>query len=380
MTLRRALSLAALAGAVVALAPAPRAHALSVVVVPLDAEGTRAFEAARLASGVISSALRDLPELRVMESRAVSAELGVSLVEQVQLCRREVLCLVQIGDAVSADRMLLGELSEADGKRLLKLYVVDVTKAAMIDTLTWTVGTDDRMLEDAVRAATRQLFGQPDARMVLQILPRDAQLELFGERVNLRYWEEIPFWSGVYYGRVSAKGHEARDVRIVLAPGGPSNVVIELVPDLLYVDPDARSRKRESDGRFMVVSAEDAAAQAAAAQAAADRPSPLANPWAWGLVALGAGASAVGGLVVVGAQSDYNALSAEPRFLRGETTTAVEAIAAREDARDSFGLGSKVMVGGIVVGVAGLVWMLVDAAIDSGAPAVPATSSASGGR
>ena len=97
-------------------------------------------------------------------------------------------------------------------------------------------------------------------------------------------------------------------------------------------------------------------------------------------MALGAGASAVGGLVVVGAQSDYNALSAEPRFLRGETTTAVEAIAAREDARDSFGLGSKVMVGGIVVGVAGLVWMLVDAAIDSGAPAVPATSSASGGR
>jgi hypothetical protein len=376
MSVRGARSFVAWLFAVGALAPAPLAHALSVVVVPLDAEGTRAFEAARLASGARSSALRELPELRVMESRAVSAELGVSLVEQVHLCRREVLCLVQIGDAVSADRMLLGELSEVGGQRLLKLYVVEVTKAAMIDTLTWTVSNDDAVLEDAVRAAMRQLFGQPDARIVLQILPRDAQLELFGERVNLRYWEEIPFWSGVYYGRVSAKGHEARDVRIVLAPGGPSNVVIELVPDLLYVDPDARSRKRDTDGKFMVVSAADAAAQAAAA-AAVDRPSPLANPWAWGLVALGAGASAVGGAVVVGAQSDYNALSVEPRFLRGETTTAIEAIAAREDARDSFSLGSKVMVGGIVVGVAGLVWMLVDAAIDSGAPVAPASS---GGR
>lgn len=376
MSVRGAWSLVAWLCAAGALAPAPLAHALSVVVVPLDAEGTRAFEAARLASGAMSSALRELPELRVMESRAVSAELGVSLVEQVHLCRREVLCLVQIGDAVSADRMLLGELSEVGGQRLLKLYVVDVTKAAMIDTLTWTVSNDDAVLEDAVRAAMRQLFGQPDARIVLQILPRDAQLELFGERVNLRYWEEIPFWSGVYYGRVSAKGHEARDVRIVLAPGGPSNVVIELVPDLLYVDPDARSRKRDTDGKFMVVSADDAAAQAAAA-AAVGRPSPLANPWAWGLVALGAGASAVGGAVVVGAQSDYNALSVEPRFLRGETTTAIEAIAAREDARDSFSLGSKVMVGGIVVGVAGLVWMLVDAAIDSGAPVASASS---GGR
>lgn len=373
MSVRRALWSVALLCASVALAPG--AHALSVVVVPLDAEGTRAFEAARVASGVMSTTLRELPELRVMESRAVSAELGVNLVEQVQLCRREVLCLVQIGDAVSADRMLLGEVSENEGKRLLKLYVVDVTKAAMVDTLTWTVSTDDRMLEDAVRAAMRQLFGKPDARIVLQILPRDAQLELFGERVNLRYWEEIPFWSGVYYGRVSAKGHEARDVRIVLSPGGPTNVVIELVPDLLYVDPDARSRKRETDGKFMVVSADDAAAQAAAAVA---RPSPLANPWAWGLIALGAGASAVGGVVVVGAQSDYNALSAEPRFLRGETTTAVEAVSARQDARDSFGMGSTIMVGGIVVGVAGVVWMLVDAAIASGPPA--AAGAQGGGR
>ncbi len=358
---------------ILALAVAPAAaSAMGVVVVPLDASGTSAFEASRVASRSMLLALRDLPGVRVMESQAVSVELGVNLIEQVQLCRREVLCLVQIGEAVSADRMLLGELSEKAGVRSIKLYVVDVTKAAMVDTLTWTVGADDRTLEDAVTVAMRQLFASPDARVVFEIMPKDAQLELYGERANLKFWEEIPFWSGVYHARLTRKGHDPREVRIVLPRGGPTRVVLELEMDPLFFDPTSKNKKPPTErqpAKFAVVPV-DADGNALPPQPPG--PSPFANLWAWGLVAAGGAASAVGGLVMVGAQSDYNALSIEPRYLRGTTTAAADAIADREDARSRFGLGSKVLIGGVVVGVGGLVWMLVDAASRDEAPSVAA--------
>lgn len=351
-----------------ALAAAPgAASALGVVVLPLDSSGTSAYEASRVATRAMLLALRDLPDVRVMESQAVSADLGVNLIEQVQLCRREVLCLVQIGDAVSADRMLLGELSDKGGVRSIKLYVVDVTKAAMVDTLTWTVGSDDRTLEDAVTVAMRQLFASPDARVVFEILPKDAELELYGERANLKFWEEIPFWSGVYHAKLTKKGHDPREVRIVLPRGGPTRVVIELEMDPLFFDPTSKNKPpaERTPGKFAVVPV-DADGNALPPKPAG--PSPFANLWAWGLVAAGGAASAVGGLVMVGAQSDYNTLSAEPRYLRGTTTSAADAIADRDDARSRFGLGSKVLIGGVVVGVGGLVWMLIDAASRDEAP------------
>lgn len=341
------------------------AFGLGVVVLPLDASGTTAYEASRTASRAMLLTLRDLPEVKVMESQAVSAELGVNLVEQVQLCRREVLCLVQIGDAVSADRLLLGELTEKNGTRSVKLFVVDVTKAAMVDTMTWTVSADDRVLEDAMNVAMRQLFASPDARVVFEVLPKDAQLELYGERANLRFWEEIPFWSGVYHARLTKKGFDPREVRIVLPRGGPTRIVIELEQDPLFFDPTAKKKPPERAGKFAVVPVDG---DPNPARPQVEVPSPFANLWAWGLVAAGGAAAAVGGLVMVGAQSDYNALSVEPRYLRGTTTSAIDAIAEREDARSGFGVGSKVMVGGIIVGVGGLVWMLVDAASRDSAP------------
>lgn len=342
------------------------AHGLGVVVLPLDASGTSAFEASRLGLRSMLLSLRDIPEVKVMESQAVSRELGVNLVEQVQLCRREVLCLVQIGEAVSAERMLLGELIDKAGARTVKLYVVDVTKAAMVDTLTLSVGSDDRVLENALVVAMRQLFALPDARVVFEVTPKDAQLEFYGERADVRYWEEIPFWAGTYVAKATRAGYEGQEVRIVLPRGGPTRVVIDLVPDLLYVDPTGGRRKPDATdpkrGKFAVVPVDGDGSGPGPSGPRVEEPSAFANLWAWGLVAAGGAAATVGGLVMVGAQSDYNDLSAEPRYLRGTTTSALDAIADREDARSRFGLGSKVLIGGVVVGVGGLVWMLVDKA------------------
>jgi len=348
-----------------------QAQALQVVAMPLDAVGSTLFDAAKSASRAMIASMRELPEVTVVESQAISAELGINLVDQVQQCRRDTLCLVQIGEAVSADRLLLGELAEkSNGERILKLYVVDVTKAAMVDTITWTLPTAQGALEDALAAAMRQLFARPDARVIFEVLPKDAEISVYGERADFKLWEEIPFWSGVYLMRVERKGHDPREVRITLPRGGPTRVVLELEQDPLWFDPEAKKRTsgQTKPGKFAVVAVDAESSVVPKKSRGALGPSPFANWVAWSIVGVGGIASVSGGLVMTGAQADYNTLSAQPRFLDGTTASAGDASAAREDARSRFGLGSKLLIGGVGVAIGGLAWMLVDAALDKEVP------------
>ena len=352
-----------------AMLAASRAEAGRVVLFPLDAKEVPPDAPREAAQGILRG-LTDVDGVQLIESDRVSREFGFDLARQAQECNQDVLCLVQIGQVVEADRLLLGHVKrDPGGGRELRLFVVDVARATLADSLRWDVPARDGALGEASEAAVRQLLTPPDARIVLEITPKDADLLLYGQRVGRKpYGEEMPYWSGIYYGRAQGEGHEPRELRIRIPPGGPTRVAVTLEPDPLWV----RSKAKAEAGRRLGsgVSAEVAGALGPVEEGR----SAFANPIAWALVGVGIGASVTGGLVMAGAQDDYNAASAELRYTVDQTSPWAEALAVRRDARSQYTLGSEVMLAGVGVGIGGLAWMLIDAALSSGGPPAPVGS------
>jgi hypothetical protein len=324
-----------------------------IVFVPLEAQGV-SWEAARSASDQLVSVLRRIDGITVLSTKELVTEIGVDLETQAQACRRELFCLVQIGEAAGARRIVVGDL--ARGKSdvdTLKLQLIDVDKSAVIETLAWKIPARSGALEDALPAAARQLVSKPDAKVVFAIDPRGAELRIYGERVDLPQGEVVPFWSGVYYAEVSKKGFESQQLRIIVPKGGPTRIDVKLEGDPLYVHTERQA------GPPITASAE-------AVPKAVERPSPFANWVAWGIVAAGAAAGAAGGLIMSGAQSDYNAVSGEARYTEDATLDAGTARQIREDARSKHGTGSIVLAAGAIVAAGGIAWMVIDAMISGG--------------
>ncbi len=67
-----------------------------------------------------------------------------------------------------------------------------------------------------------------------------------------------------------------------------------------------------------------------------------------------------GGVMVASAQSDYDALSGEVRFVPS-TTSAVEATAQRDDAQGQSTAGQVLVWSGLGLAVVGVIWGLVEA-------------------
>lgn len=334
-----------------------------VLIVPLEAEGAT-WTVAQGATERIVAAARSLPGIEVVSPERINRQLGVNLALQARSCAKEIFCLVQIGEAVSAQRMLTGELErKGDEANILRLNAVDIERAQMIETLRWSVPVRSGALEDAISAAVRRLLIPPDARVIFDVDPPDAKLELYGESIRYESTKETPFWAGVYFGRVTAPGFEPRDIRFSVPSGGPTRIPIELEPDPLYVGLRPRARSKSSQG----ASSESSSGLAGSAPVETPSgPSALANWYAWSLLGAGATASVVGGVIMSGGQADYNRYSAEPRYL-GDGHTADEAASARAGARSQVSAGSTVMVIGIGVAAGGLVWMLIDAIISDSA-------------
>jgi hypothetical protein len=344
------------------------AAAKQVAVIPLEAQGT-SYEAARSATQQIVSALSTLPGVKAISPEA-ALQLGLDLGEQARSCRKEIFCLVQVGEAVGADHVLVGDLARTErGAEVLRLLLIDVVKAAMVDSLRWVLPERSNALADAIPTALRNLIAHPDARLILEITPPDAELRLYGEPADQPFGKDVPFWSGTYYADVRREGYEPREVRIQIPKGGPTRVVVALVPDPLFVAPRAQKRidpPKEEPRPPTQVPGEIIPPPVDHTPAG---PSPFANVYAWGLVGAGGAAGVIGALLMSGAQSDYNALSGQTRF-SGETDDAATAQQTRDSASSRFGLGSVLAVAGVGAGLAGVGWMLFELASGGPSPMV----------
>ncbi|MCK6545969.1 hypothetical protein L6R52_08875 [Myxococcota bacterium] len=351
------------------------ARAAAVVVFPLDGRGV-AERTAGDATARLKATLRALRSVEVIETAAVEKRLGVHLTEQARACEYDVFCLVEVGEILGSERMIIGHVrkpprAESPDELELKLFVLDVAKASVADVLLWRVPSAGAALDDAVDAATRRLFSAPNAKLAFELSPANAEVTFYGDPVPRTLKGPLDYWSGVYHARIAADGFQPVTQRIVVEPGGPTTVKIELAPDLLWVakpkdtkraNPFAQPSRREGSG----VSAEEAGALPVATDD--DGSGGFANPIGWGLAGAGIAATVAGVIVSASAQSDYNSLSKQERYLPGVTLSAAQAIATRDDARSRYTIGSVVALSGGAIAASGLLWMIVDSATHGGKP------------
>jgi hypothetical protein len=347
-----------------------------VIVFPLDARGV-AVDTAERATEELKKTLSAIPRIEVIDTKDVEKRLGVHLTEQARACEYDVFCLVEVGEILQSDQMIIGHVKRgprdsADSDLELKLFVLDVAKAVVIDTLLWRVpGRAERGLEDAVAAATRKLFSEPNAELVLEILPPKAEIYAFGEALPKAKNGVVAIWPGTYHVVVRADGFQPLETKIVVSASGRTTAKLELQPDLLYVEksktktvsPFDKTSRREGSGVSALEVPTDVDVDT--------RPSAFANPFAWSATGVGLGLAVVGVVLASGAQNDYNALSGDERYLI-TTPSSGTASAVRQDAISGFRTGSIVAGAGAVVAVGGLVWMLIDATISDRAPSAVA--------
>ena len=348
----------------------------SVIVFPLDSRGVAHDTAAHGTQNVLA-ALRDVKGLEVVDPKAVAKRIGVDLTEQAKKCEYDVFCLVEVGEILEGDQVLIGHLrqeGEGASRHLeLKLIVLDVLKASITDVLIWNVSAEDRSaLGDAARTAGRRLFASSDVNVEWRIEPPDAKVTIYGDPLRLPPpGESVPFWSGVYHARLEAPGYHPLEKRIVVPqkPGGVVTVDITMEQDPLYV----RERKSQPDvNPFDQASRREGSGISAKVVGAVPtddgESSAFANPIAWAGVGGGVGAIVVGAIVMSGAQSRYNAVAEQPRFTPGETASAAIAESQREEEQSTYRTGSAVAFIGAAVALGGLGWMLVDHLLTSDAP------------
>lgn len=353
-----------------------------VVVFPLDARAV-SEASAKAATDRVVATLRGIPDLKVIEPKSVEQKLGVNLTDQARACDYDVFCLVEVGEILQVERMLIGHVRRPEGKDVggleLKLIVLDVAKAVIGEVLIWRL-PDNAIAgwQDAVEAASRRLFSPPDALVDLSLDPGNARLSFYGEPVQVpAAGQPLRFWSGTYYATLQSPGYHSLEVKVVIPANTRTRVPLSLEPDPLYVPPDrqpkdkttqpfARTSRREGSG----VSAQDVAVKAPEAEDPVT--AALSNPIPWVVAGGGAGLVVLGSVVMSGAQGNYNELSGQARYAPGMTATVDVAARAREDARSSYTLGSVLAFAGVAAVLGAGTWMVLSATLSDEAP--PATA------
>lgn len=346
------------------------AAAAAVVVIPLEPRNVPPTQAAE-ATEVIRTVIRGTPKLELVETEAVERRLGVDLAQQARSCEYDTFCLVEVGEILGSQRMLVGHIQRTGkgdaGPVELKLFVLDVEKSTVVEVLVWRISGAPGSVDAAVRAAAMRLFAAPDATVVLDVSPASADVELYGERLNRPKGRSFPFWSGVYEVQVAGEGLRPKGTRFEVRPSEEAHLQVELEPDLEASQrPRGRSRaqpfKQSSrrEGGSGVTSEEVGAVPEGTAPPV---PSAFLNPVAWTLTGVGAVAAVIGAGIAGSAQGDYDSLSGQLRFVPGMTVAATDAAQMREADRSRFLVGSRIGVAGAVIAASGLAWMLVDAAL-----------------
>lgn len=353
-----------------------------VVLFPLDARGV-ALDTAEHATALVKKTLLSIPKTEVIETKDVEKKLGVHLTEQARACEYDVFCLVEVGEILQSDLMVIGHVKRGarepiDGELELKMFVLDVAKAVVIDTLVWKIpGGKDHALDDAVDAATRKLFSPASVAITFEVSPKNVEIVAYGDPWPKPKNGVLNFWPGTYHTVIRAEGYQAVEQKIIVPQGFEKwTLRLELQPDLLYtgkpkskeVTPFDKASRREGSG----VSALDVPTDVNRNTGS----SPFLNPIAWGLTGTGVAGVVIGFFVARSAQGEYNDYAKEDRFLI-TTPSASTAKMVRDSAESRYTNGAIIAGAGAILAVGGVAWMLVESAVGDKPPPQVA---ASGGR
>ncbi len=377
MPVPRRHHLCAVFALLLSLALSPTASAARVVVFGLAPRG---IDAATVKQGTDSmlQTLRGLSGVQVIDPKTGKARLGVDLVEQARACEYDVFCLVEVGELLEGQQILIGHLSRlaptdshADEGLELKLMVLDIAKATTTEVLLWRVpDLDPQALRDATRAATRRLFAPRDLQVQFNLTPENAKLRLYGEPLGVVSGQPMPYWSGHYHATMTADGYHPQQIPLKLEPQqGVLQVGIELKEDPLWVAGKAGSaRPFERTSRSMGSGASAQTVGAVVTQPEAEYA--YQGPLPWVAAGTGLALSVLGGVLMQRAQGSYNSRAEERRYTPTVTVTADVAMRDRDRAASAYRAGSGVMFAGMAVVVGAGLWMIIDAALSKPAAEV----------
>jgi len=283
--------------------------------------------------------------------------MGDDLDARTAACGGDVAGLADLGRRVGADRVLFGRLArDRGGDWWLRLAAVDTQTSALSRVATWRLPSGAGTEVAARQAAW--VAAPASARLRVELVPPDAEVLIHGEPTGWKHGAVVSIPPGLHPFEVRAPGHAQATLTVEATAGETSRLRAVLDLDPLYV-PAAGPRLPEvfstdppniAPGRTLPKTLVEA------------EPGPARSPWPrvlrWAGVALSAGAAATGVALMVDAQSGYDAQAGDVRF-DASTTSAREAVTARDTADDQMIAGNVLLWSGLGLAVAGTVWALV---------------------
>ena len=186
------LTIALVVAVVAALAPGahhaqanPKSTPSTVALAPLSTLGSQKARALRRLEGVVEKALATVEGTRLIAAKDVVARVRKSGSSRLRACDGDVACLADLGQLVSADQIVYGEVGGLGKAQVIYLKVVDVKTRRELRSTTLEVGQDSSSANTGGESATRLLAPERYmGQLVTEVDTAGAKIFIDGELVG----------------------------------------------------------------------------------------------------------------------------------------------------------------------------------------------------
>lgn len=312
----------------------------SVLVYPVEFVDIAAYpETAQLVEKTVTQGGRTLANI----------DESINLTEYRDRCADENLCLVQIGQLVDAESVIVVKVRRGvSGTDSLNLRVIETLSGKVLKQIAWDVEPGFRAFRRALVAGLKQLLYAPDASIVFEVVPKKTTVRLYGKVVKpVESEQPVPLWSGDYFLTAEAPGYETTTRWLTVESGTFQRESIRLKPNSALI-------AEQSSGYIPRVD-----------NSRKSKP-PAMNPWskwmAWGLFAGGAMSLGGGSLYMYSANQSFLELSEQSRNFTNndQLLSAQEATLLGNELSGDYDDGRYIAIAGGVALLASTLWLLID--------------------
>ncbi|MEE2904550.1 MAG: hypothetical protein VYC39_19625 [Myxococcota bacterium] len=276
-------------------------------------------------------------------------EQSINLTEYRDRCAGEDLCLVQIGQLVDAESVIVIRARRGiSGLDSLSLRALETSSGKILKKIAWEVESGSSSFNKALHVGLRQLLYEPDASVVFDVSPKRTTISLYGKPVGMtESGESVPLWSGEYALRAEAPGYETETRWFNVEPGSFHRELVRLKANSAFI-------AEQSNGYLP-------RPQVSQKIKRPDK-SPLSEWLAWGLFAGGAISLGGGSLSMYSANQSFVELAQQNRNFSGNENllSAQEATSVRDELSSDYDNGRYIAIAGGVALFASTMWILIE--------------------
>jgi|GEM_PF-5891040 len=276
-------------------------------------------------------------------------EKSINLTEYRDRCAGENLCLVQIGQLVDAESVIVIKARRGiSGLDSLSLRAIETSSGKVLKKIAWEVESGSRAFNRALHVGLRQLLYEPDASVVFEVSPKRTTVSLYGKPVKMAGpGSSVPLWSGEYALKAEAPGYETTTRWLNVEPGSFQRESVRLKANSALI-------AEQSSGYLPRPKLSQEVRKI-------DK-SPLSKLLAWGLFAGGAISLGGGSLFMYSANQSFVELAGQSRNFSGNDNllSAQEATSVRDELSSDYDSGRYIAIAGGVALFASTIWILIE--------------------